>query len=408
MFYIGKDAKQLLMDKGALVTMLFMPLVLILILGFALGDTFTGMPEKIDVGVVSDETLADAIQHFSNELDDWPAQEKTAVLGLAEQLSVPELLIETVESTEDLDSITFHYENELSAARDKDYAGVLYIGEGSRAQIWEQQFLGGGESTGAFTFYANANEPQQAAIVEAIMKQFIDQFYAQTALANAGLESSMLEGIGDVIYQGNQPISAFEYYMFAMGVMFVFYTAGFMASHAYMEKKTSVYARLILANVSQAGYLVGKGVTTVLLVLIQLALIFAVNLALFRIEIGNWPAVLLISLMLGIAVASVALLITAIQFRFRSEKIANLFMFFILTILAFVGGSFFPVSDLSPLLAQLSQWTPNGRALTAFLQAAQGAALEEVRPAILMLSGFSCLCFAIAWLFFPRQGGAES
>ncbi|WP_054710387.1 ABC transporter permease [Bacillus sp. JCM 19041] len=266
--------------------------------------------------------------------------------------------------------------------------------------MWEQQFMGESSGTEEFVLYRNTDEWVNSVIVESMLDYFMMQLTFYQAV-----EEPMPE-IGEVVLQGEEPVSSFQYYTFGMGVMYVFFSAGFIATFAFHEKKSKVYSRLVLANIPPSHYLIGKAMASIGVVLTQMFLLFGVCFALFQITIINWLGFLFIAFCLSVAVAGISALLISIQFRYHTEKAANVFMFSIISILAFLGGSFFRIADMAPGLAQIGNWTPNGRALSAFIQASQGEPTSILLPSCVILLGFGIVFLVIAWAMFPNKGGA--
>src|SRR5699024_11020532 len=75
---------------------------------------------------------------------------------------------------------------------------------------------------------------------------------------------------------------------------------------------------------------------------------------------------------LGSAVGGFAVLLSIIAYRIKSETIINMFGSVIVSVLAFIGGSFFLVGHLSLFFRILGNYTPNGAAMTSFLELLKG------------------------------------
>ena len=72
--------------------------------------------------------------------------------------------------------------------------------------------------------------------------------------------------------------------------------------------------------------------------------------------------------------------------------------------MAFVGGSMVPVRELSPLLGEIGHFTPNGKALSGYVQIFRGDSLAEITDSLAFLCCFGFACFLIAAILFPRKG----
>lgn len=385
---VRKEFKQLFSDKAALLTILLMPLVLTLILGFSLANSMGSTVElDLSIAVVAEETLEKEAETSAESLG--------LPVDMLKETAVPDALFSWMS-----DELSIEYANSLEEVRQGNYAAVIEIPQGYREQMWEQQYTGESNGSKEFVLYRNTEEWVDSVIVESMIDSFMMQRTFQQAVGEPMPE------IGEVVLKGDNPVSSFQYYTFGMGVMYVFFSAGFIATFAFHEKKTKVYSRLVLANISPSHYLIGKAVASMSVVLTQMCLLFGICFVLFQITIINWLGFLLIAICLSVAVAGISTLLISIQFRYHTEKAANIFMFSIISILAFLGGSFFRIADMAPSLAQIGHWTPNGRALSAFIQASQGELISVLLPSSMLLLGYGFAFLVIAWGMFPNKGGA--
>lgn len=72
-------------------------------------------------------------------------------------------------------------------------------------------------------------------MVDTMISQFMERLYVNSTLIQAGEES--IPELGQIQLQGEEPLSSFEYYTYGMSVMYVFFSAGYMASLAIVKRK---------------------------------------------------------------------------------------------------------------------------------------------------------------------------
>ena len=72
-------------------------------------------------------------------------------------------------------------------------------------------------------------------------------------------------------------------------------------------------------------------------------------------------------------------------------------------IFALLGGSFFPLDQVSDSLIKIGEWTPNGAALQAYLQALQGFSLQEILPTMLRLGLVAAGLVLLALTIYPKR-----
>src|SRR5699024_10398338 len=76
----------------------------------------------------------------------------------------------------------------------------------------------------------------------------------------------------------------------------------------------------------------------------------------------------------------------------------------IVSVLAFIGGSFFPIGNLSNFFRILGNYTPNGAAMTAFLELLKGNEGLDIWQHVFVLIGFAVLFLGISIGMYPKRG----
>ena len=202
------------------------------------------------------------------------------------------------------------------------------------------------------------------------------------------------------------PVSTKSYYAIGMAVMNVLFMASAISGITFLEKKIHVFDRVILANVSRWVYFIGVFLSGAIFALLQLIIVFGFSWALFRVSWPNFGLFLIVTIATAIAVGGISVLLTAINFRLNSEVISNFFSSVLVTLMSFLGGSFFPVGDSSKLIQLLGNITPNGAGMAAYMAILRGDGFSEISQYILFLILFAALSILIAALSFPKRGAS--
>ena len=75
--------------------------------------------------------------------------------------------------------------------------------------------------------------------------------------------------------------------------------------------------------------------------------------------------------------------------------------------LAFIGGSFTPVGNMSEVMAQIGGLSPNGAAMSAYLDVLQGASIADVAESSLgIASAYRCFV-GCGLVCFSEKGGSS-
>lgn len=411
---IQKQLKLIWRSPQELLVLLVMPIALISIIGFAIGPLLDGDNEalQISIAIVQHEDEELALEAFLQEasasfqLDDQMQQ------SLKEMLPISMLVNQLLENEEMKQFIHVKYINpsEINKARsDGEYGAILEIPKGFTNQFYMSIFAN--EEQPALQVYLNNNKEITSTVVKGILDAYQYQFTLMTELSSKGFinedfilpTANFTSSIQTINQQ--EPISTSAYYSFGMSVMFILYWAGTIAGQAFLEKHMHIFDRIILANIHPAKYLLSIIVSTVILAMLQMPILFAYTYFIFDISFDPWPLYLLITFMIALVVGSIAALLSSLNYRFNSPEASNFFGSALVALLSLVGGSFFNLNSFAPTIAKLGNWTPNGAALQGYITIQQGGGLDQIMPYIGILSILFVICFISAFLLFPRKGG---
>ncbi len=187
-------------------------------------------------------------------------------------------------------------------------------------------------------------------------------------------------------------------------VLFCFLTAQVTALSIHSEKKIGTFRRLLAAPLSRAELLGGKLVPNLILVLLQIAVIFAVgvwvmpSLGLEKISPGNLPALAAVSVLVALSSTTLGVLIAALA---RTEGQIGGIAALVLWVAGALGGAFIPQFAMGNFLSSVGKVTPHYWAINAFTDIiVRGQGLADVTQQIGVLAIFAVLFFAIgAWRF---------
>ncbi|OIJ21343.1 hypothetical protein BKP45_00750 [Anaerobacillus alkalidiazotrophicus] len=413
---LKKDLLQLLRDRKELVILVLMPIVLISILGFSLRGMIEGSQSDftIDVAVVDEGNYDEQRIEFEKLLEEinLPIEVQEVLLQLSEELSIPEMLVDRVFTEELSDFIKLEKNRSLEDLQSTgETVAIVHYPEDYRLTTWKAMFLDG-EDPLALEVYLNEEEAFQANIISDIIESFYRQFNINTALGKGGadLEQSnspiefQFENIGAMTHFENlKPVTSFDYYTIGMAVMFVLYAATYAAGYAYTEKQTFVFDRMLLANIKPWDYGLSKWASTSLIAFIQLCVIFGVSAVFYNV---HWPSLvnfLVVTVILSAAVGSLGVLITALCYKFETNRLVDVFSGGIISILAFLGGSFTPVNIFSESLWKIGSLTPNGSALQSYLLVMRGGELSSALSGLISNFILSILLVLVSVWLFPKR-----
>jgi ABC-2 type transport system permease protein len=373
-----KDLLIVVRDKKAFLTLILMPLLLIAILGSAFGNM---MKEDGDI----------AIKKFT-----------LGVVNLDEgQLS--KALIEDVFSKELSKQIRVeNYSEDVLSKKIKDH--TLAVGIIIQPDFTASLMLGKETSVKLLSV---PDPGIKATIVQAVIEQ-----YAQSvpiAAMSAKLAQPVQTGSQNDSLQEKQttqpllkestinaktkPVSSFQYYAAAMGVMFLLMAVVQGVSTMILEKEQDVYKRLLLTNLTFTNYLIGKMLGLVIICLAQSFIIIIGTKLIFGVEWGE-SVFGIVMMTLAFVISACGLGVLAGSF-IKTEKSFAVAGMFGTQILAALGGSMAPLYIFPDWVILVTKVLPNGLALQTYLKLMSGATFSEILPAIIGAISLGVLFFTI-------------
>ncbi|WYP27597.1 ABC transporter permease [Alkalihalobacillus sp. FSL W8-0930] len=401
---VKKDLQHLLREKSVLILLFVMPLGLIAILGYAQSG---GGIEPFSIAVVDAELTDEETQRFVEEMEAEGIPED-AVQELMTSFNVKNILVEDV-FQENLKEITIETSMTLDEAlADKELAAVIEFPEGYQQSIWRSQLVRTGEQEEVIV-HMNREQSTSSQLINSIVQSFYETLRMnQLALEIDGAASFESNRVESTITQTqNRTIRVFDYVVIAMSAMFVLYTAGLVSEFAFDEKRAKIVDRMILSSAPPYIYGISKWITGTLTAAFQLCAIFLISYVIFGVTWGSLFQFALTTLAISMTVGGLTVLLTALNFKFNSHKASTLFINIVVTIFAFIGGSFIQIDILSPLLSKFGELTPNGTTMKAYFHAFQGGDVLDILPSILLLLVYSIVLVLVAVCLFPKRGGQQ-
>jgi ABC-2 type transport system permease protein len=379
-----KDLLIIIRDKKALLTLIAMPLLLIAILGSAFGDMMDGDKdvtiEKFTLGIVNlDQGQLGGVlseEVFKKELSD-------------------QIKVKYFQEGEMVEEIKDH-KLDVGIVIDEDFTASLMTGEQARAKL-----------------ISIPDPGVKAIIVSSVIEQFaqtvpIEAMTANMALpvqGNASSEEHSQNLLNETSIDADEnPVSSFQYYAAAMGVMFLLMTVVQGVSTMILEKEQEVFKRLLISNLTYINYLTGKMIGLIVISLMQAFVIIIGTKFIFGVDWGNSISGVVI-MTFAFVISACGLGVLAGSF-IKTEKAFNAAGMLGTQIFAALGGSMVPLYIFPDWFVSVSKLLPNGLALQTYLDLMSGASFFETIPAVLGSIGLGLLFFAIGFfrLSIERRG----
>jgi len=396
-------------DRLQLLLLIGLPILLIIILSISLSGFISGDTIEIEanVALIEHSNEDKQIEQFIDELkqSDLPQEVIESMVATVKNFAPIHMMKDDVfAELNNMFQITEIDPSEKEAALKEDYAVIIEVPENFTYDLLRNVMLDEGD-IGTITLYEK-HEIGSAA-VKSVVQSFEEQLSMNALLAKNDIDSNIINvntefgeqtGIGQ-----KQAINSQQYYTVGMAVMNVLYIATAISSFAFAEKQSQVFNRVILSNVSRWTYFIGIFISSTLFSFIQLLIIYSFSWLVFGVTWSIFQFII-VTLCFAMAVGGLASLLTAISYKINTEQVTNFFGTILIAFFALVGGSFFPIGDLSNVIQMIGDFTPNGAAMSAYLGLLRGDQLLDVARHLTYLIAFTLIVLVIAVFSFPKRG----
>ncbi len=406
-----KEIKVLFHDRGSLIALFGLPIAFILVMTVALDGVFTsGTSDKPIVMLVSNQdtgTLAASV------VTDLRAAEGLSLVETYDGLPLTaEKIEELITARQYMLGVDFpadFTDSVLNAdaastkpvvrfivdptANNQILAPARGLVEGHVERVTSFALMESQTHAGFAAIAENAPAGQQA-----FMKQIEEQFTSGQAEA-AGTGGVEYKVVSPSQYKIDKEPTSVEQNVPGYTIYGVFFILQTIATGVFEEKNSGAFHRLKAAPLSRAAYLIGKGLSYFAINLIQIVLMFAVGVVVFRMNLGNDPlAMVVISVITSLAATGLGMMVTCFM---RTQEQAGSLGTLLGVVLSIIGGMMVPAYVMPDFMQKLSWATPHAWALTAYQDViVRGMDLPQILPSLGVLSLFALGFWGIAILRF--------
>lgn len=368
---LGKDLRQRLRDRSALLVAIVVPLVLASIFGLIFHGAIGGRV-SFTFGLV-DQDHGPAAQAFTN-----------AALAPLERRKL----------------ITVKTETTLAAGKhDADRARVsatIVIPAGFSDAI------GHGGAPPALRVIGNVDATIGTALAESIVRSFADVTDTARVVAGAGAAHGTTPAlvaslptpiaIADVSTRSRQ-LDTGTFYAAGMAVFFLFFTVQFGISSLLDERRDGTLARMLVAPIHRRTVLIGKLLTSLVLGCVSMAVLAVATHFLLS---AHWGNLLGVTMLVAAGVLAATGVMGLVATFARTPDQAQSWQSMVALVLGMLGGSFFPVAQAGGVLAALSLLTPQAWFMRGLENMAGGAGAHAVLGPVAAILAFAAVTGTLA------------
>ena len=392
----GKDLRILMRDRGSLLLLFLLPVLLMTVVSLALSglfrETAIGLPvADLDRTALSRRVFSELDRVAGLQLEKLPPAAETG--WVRDGALVRDFL------------------------REKSRGALILIPAG-----FEQRF---GEGSGAeIVLLRNPSMDITAGIVSGLLEGVVSRLSAEIIAARAAVEQlSALTGgpvdraaVGRMVLQGierfrekppmalrvdsppegaKSPASPSSRTIPGYAVMFALFNM-LTLGHAFLRERSSGTARrLLAAPLSRAGFVAGKLLAGFLTALLQMALFFSFGRLAFGMDLGGSPLGLLaVSAAVALAATGMGILMASLA---KSEAQLTGLSVLLILLMSSLGGSWWPLELVPDFMRRLAHFlTINAWAVDGFDDLFRhGRGAGAVLPEAGVLFGIAAAAFAV-------------
>jgi ABC-2 type transport system permease protein len=413
-WYIAKkDLSQALKDRGSLLLLIAVPLMLIAVLGLALGNIFGSGTSQITMTVALDNqdsgfvgsAVSQALHINSSQLvitvntykssPDVQGKVKNGdvIAGVVIPPDATDKLSAAAQAGTEPGKLNLVQFYSVPGSTDQRVLIAQNLVNSIVNQLVIQQFAG---AAAVKQVEQVCNQPGNTCAANTIDPETIARMVGTST--TAAIQQSQVA----LLAAGQAPqVGTFDQIVPGYAVFFALFSINAAAATILQEKEDGTFRRLLIAPIQKYALLGGKLLAQFLLTLLQLVVLFGVGYLVFHMHIGSWPGVIL--LIVGASFAATGLgilLVSLVKTRRQLAPVVTL----VTLITSAIGGAWWPLFVEPQWMQNIAKigvtaWAMEG--LNGVMIFGKGVA--EVLPDILGLFAYGLICFVIALRFFRFQ-----
>lgn len=398
-----KDLRLILKDRGALYTLLALPVVFIAILGMSTGELITTheASKLLKIGVVNEnsEPVSEEVFRSLSSIGGIKAvkvsDRNEARLRLQDGRSSVVVILGKDFDTK-IDDLNLR--DIFNTEHGKLSRGVSELDVHVQSGV---EFVGVSELVEYVVLSAVLRVvAPQVARHSTLLRRTIDRMMEDEENPSDDSQAAGGSSAPETVKAG--PSIIYQTLVPAFMVMFAFFLINIMASSFISERKLGTLRRLQSSPISPVQLLWGKTLPFLFVSILQSLILFASGKLMFGMSWGTYPLMLLpVIVMTSISATGLGLLLATIV---RTESQVASYATFVVIVLAGISGCYMPRAWLPILMQNVSLATPHAWALIAYqeLLTHERPQMSLVIECCGMLAAFGVVSFSIGCLRFQK------
>jgi len=268
----------------------------------------------------------------------------------------------------------------------------------------------------ALSVVGSADSPTGAAVARAIAQSYTENLNTirisiAVSQAGAALTPQQIAVLSEQVAHAAAPLALRDasasrkildsktYFAAGMAVFFLFFTVQFGVASLIDERANGTLNRLLSMPVRAGEILAGKLLTSVLVGLVSMTVLTTATSLVMGAHWGDPAAVALLVLAGVLAATGLTALVCSLA---RTAEQAGSWQAVLATLLGLLGGVFFPIAQMGGFAAAASKLSPHSWFLRGLGELAGGGGIAAVLPAVAALLTFAVVTGGIATVRIGR------
>ena len=397
-----KDLRLILKDRGALFTLLALPIVFIAILGVSTGRLLTAHDELklVKISVVDED---------KSELSDHVFRDLGSIRGLK---------VDKVDSENEAKRRLQDGSSSITVILGKEFDDR--IDELSMSDVLDAEHGKLADGVSALDMkvesgagYVNVADLVEYVVFSAVMKVVSPEVARKNFLFRRSIDRMIQEHEEEAKAMGRKPKARtsvpsttsviYQTLVPAFVVLFTFFLVNFMSSSFINERELGTLRRIQASRISPTQLLLGKTLPFLIVSVGQSVLLFLSGKLMFGMSWGEEPFYL-VPVILSTSVSATGLGLLLATFVKTEAQVAS-YSTFLVVVLAGISGCYMPRDWLPELMKQISLATPHAWALIAYkeLLTRDQPSARLIMECCGMLCLFGVVSFVLGTIRFRRE-----
>ena len=204
--------------------------------------------------------------------------------------------------------------------------------------------------------------------------------------------------VADVSTKSRQ-LDAGTFYAAGMAIFFLFFTVQFGITSVLEERRDGTLSRMLVAPIHRNTVLAGKLLTSLVLGFVSMVVLAVATHFLLS---AHWGNVLGVLILIGAGVLAATAVMTLVATLARTPDQAQSWQTMVALVLGMLGGAFFPVAQAGGLLAALSLATPQAWFMRGLENMTGGAGVHAVLGPAAAILAFAAITGTFAFMRLGR------